>query len=188
MIARIWAAGCTLVVSSLVSASVVMAQNPYAPVNAPRYERRIPTFGAGSYQPPPTGNYSGPSNQFGNSQLSQTYPPAPRVRRPVISPYMNLSRPEGIVGGVPNYYSLVRPRVEAFNRYQQGVETFRRFEQDTAQRQQELYMQQQRDFESLQQKMREEQAASQTGGRPARTQYAPHSLRATGHATSFGVR
>ena len=149
------------------------------------YQRRLPSFGAGSYETPSSGGISG---------NSPTWPPPPRIRRPIISPYLNLSRPEGIVGGVPNYYSLVRPRGDQFNRYKTGVEEFRNFEQDTQRRQRELYLQQQRDYQSVNERMARDRRKAERAGtsrdssRPLRTQYRPARVRATGHPTSFGVR
>ena len=174
----------------LLVASSSNAQNPYRSNSSGggygySSQRKMPSFGVGSYDSPQSGNISG------NSRLSSTYPRAPRVRRPVISPYLNLNRPEGIIGGVPNYYSLVRPEKKAFDRYKSGVNEFRQFENDTARKQQELYLQQQRDFEQTNERISREKEELEAG-RPRsgsiRTRYGRSGMRPTGHATSFGAR
>ena len=112
-------------------------------------------------------------------------------RTPTVSPYLNLLRTDP--GGVPNYYSLVRPRVEAFDRYQQGVNNFRQYQQENERRQQELYLQQQQDYQALVDRMNQERLEREQPGRspnlgPIRTQYRRPTLRSTGHGTSHGTR
>ena len=158
-------------------------QSPYQQPQS-SYQQPTPRLGGG-YQGSPTYNPS--------PRLSASYPPAPRVRRPVISPYLNLNRPEGLVGGVPNYYSLVRPRVDAFNRYQQGVDNFQRFRQENERRQQELFLQQQQDYQALVDRINEERLNREQPGRspnlgPIRTQYRRPTIRPTGHPASHGTR
>jgi hypothetical protein len=173
----------TLLATSIVATPTARGQNPYGgnPSGNLRQGRSLPTFGVGSYESPQTGNYAGRNS--GGLQSVQSYPPPPRVRRPVISPYLNLNRPEGIVGGVPNYFSLVKPRVEALNRYQSDVDHFRQLQEENARHQQELYRRQEQDFEALNKKIDQGRDPSST-----RTQYSRPRLRSTGHATSFGVR
>ena len=190
---------------SLVGCSIVVAILATEASGQYGYGSRTPYGSAGGgygssyqsrYQQPNQsygGGYAGSPTYNATPQLSGTYPPAPRVRRPVISPYLNLNRREGLVGGVPNYYSLVRPRVQAFDRYQSGVATLRRNQQENERRQQELYLQQQRDYQSLVDRMDEEirilndnRFNSTDSSVP--TQYRRPALRPTGHGTSFGAR
>ena len=193
MVRMVTGVTAVLLLAAHLQTPAAWGQNPYGGNrNTTRQNRPLPTFGVGSNQAPRTGTYPGASGSSGQS--SQTYPSAPRLRRPVISPYMNLHRPEGIVSGVPNYYSLVRPRVEAFNRFQSGQDNLRRFQEEAARRQQEneerqreLYRQQEEDYRSIKERIdRQDQKRAERRANPRPTRYRPLPLRATGHATSFG--
>ena len=113
--------------------------------------------------------------------------------RPVLSPYLHLLRPEGVIGGLPNYYTLVRPEINSRKRYAGDRKEYAKYQHDVQQQLRNKYLQQQRQIQEQARRLKREQKELAAGSKNAGVssswlRFRPSPIRSTGHVTSIGIR